>query len=151
MCALSISAEIVLRLLNSRNRSGHSEADRIHGSFPRKLELLLRAQRNCVVVVAHIEIGNDAEHPLLLLRLDLIFRHFDPCGDDTHFSDSRCKGHGDLRDRVALPRPQDSVGPLRREAHGRNCELEGTGSDVCKRELPIVARKHFLHRGLIFP
>src|SRR5260370_15971321 len=80
LCALSISAEIVLRLLNSRNRSGHSEADRVHGSFPRKLALLLRAQRHCVAVVADIPIGNDAEHPLLLLRLDLIFRQCDPSG-----------------------------------------------------------------------
>ncbi len=103
------------------------------------------------MVVANIEIWNDAEHPLLLLRFDLIFRHFHPCGHDTHFRDGGGKSHGDLRDSEALPRPQDSGGCLGREAYRGNGELEGPRSDVCKRELPIVVRHHLLVQGLIPP
>src|SRR5690348_18398913 len=64
--ALSISAEIVLGLLNSRNSAGQSEGDRINGGLPGKLELLPRSQRKRMVLVTHIEIWDDAEHPLLL-------------------------------------------------------------------------------------
>ena len=93
-----------------------------------------------MVVVTHIEIWNDAENALLFLSFDLIFRHFDSRGDDTHLSYSGSKRHRDLRDGVILPRAEDSRGSLRREAHQRDCELEGSGSDVGKGVLPIIAR-----------
>ncbi len=104
-----------------------------------------------MVVVAHIEIWNDAEHPLFLLSPYLIFRHFGPCGDDMYFSDSRSKSHRDLRDSVILPRPQDCDRCLHREARRRDGELEGPGSDVGKGELTIVVREYLLIWGLIFP
>src|SRR5690348_3415580 len=63
--ALSISAEIVLRLLNSGNSPGHPEGDGIHGGLPGKLELLLCAKRDCIMVVTDVEIWNHAEHALL--------------------------------------------------------------------------------------
>src|SRR5260370_16467267 len=88
LCALSISTEIISRLLNPRNDPIHSERDRIHCRLPGKLELLLGGERNCIVDVADIEIWNEAEHTLLLLILDLILSHFAPSGYDPHLSAS---------------------------------------------------------------
>src|SRR5208282_29556 len=75
LCALPISTEVILRLLNSCNGPIEEQRKRIHCRLPGKLELLLRGEGNCIEDVADIEIWNDAKHTLLLFNLDLLFCH----------------------------------------------------------------------------
>src|SRR5882724_12343033 len=71
LCALPIATESVCRLLNSRNSRSHSKADGINDLFPGQLELLFRLQRNCIMVIGDIEIGNYSQHTLFLFVLNL--------------------------------------------------------------------------------
>src|SRR5882762_5409647 len=150
LCALSISAEIVFRLLKSRRGPNHSEAHWIHRGLPGQLELLLRGERNCMVVIADVEIWDDAQHSLLLLFLDLIFCHFGSRGYHANLCHSSCKRQGDLRNHVDLSRLQHSRGRLHREALRRNRDLEWAGRDVGKSEPPILVGERLLAWGLIF-
>ena len=83
--ALSIAAEIVLRLLNAGYDAIQSETDGIKGCLPGQLEFLARGQRDGVVDVADIKIGNEAQDALLLLIPDLIFGDFRGGGDYAQF------------------------------------------------------------------
>src|SRR5574337_674759 len=65
--ALSISTEIILRLLNSRDDTVHTKSDGVQSALPGKLELLLRAERERIVDVGDIEIGHEAEDALFFL------------------------------------------------------------------------------------
>src|SRR6266704_5274807 len=77
LCALAISAEVILCLLYSGDSPCQSKVDWIHQLLPGKFEFLFRRERSCIGDVAHIEIRNEAERTLLLLFLDLLFRYFD--------------------------------------------------------------------------
>ncbi len=89
--------------------------------------------------VADIKIWNESEHTLLLFVLDLLFRHFDRRKSDPHLSQCGRNRQHDRWDDIGLARVQDSGEWLRGEPCRRNRELEGPGSDVGKRELPVVA------------
>src|SRR5207253_4739051 len=65
LCALPISAEIILRLLQSGNGSSQAEGHRISHALPGQLELLPRNKRSRVWNIAHIEIRNETERALL--------------------------------------------------------------------------------------
>src|SRR4029077_15546105 len=146
-----IAAEIILSLLNSSDDGDHSEGDGIDRHPPGKLELLPGIEGNCMVVVGDIEIWNDTEHPLFLLILDLLFGHIGRGEGDIHFRDRGRYGQRHRRYHVNLSRVEGSGKCLRREARGRNCELERTGREVGKGELSVVTGQNHLSRGFILP
>src|SRR5207302_7083829 len=102
LCALPISPEIILRLLQSGNGSSQAEGHRISHALPGQLELLPRNKRSRVWNIAHIEIRNETERTLLLLFLDLLFGYFDLRRKHPHFGVHRSHYQNNLRNRIAL-------------------------------------------------
>jgi hypothetical protein len=110
---------------------------------------LFGGEWNWIVVIADVEIRNDAEDALLFFDLDLILRQFNTRGGDADFRDRSSENQRNIWDRVDLSRVQDSRGGLRGEAYRGNGDLEGPGRDADKGELSIVLGKDLLVRGLI--
>ena len=90
------------------------------------------------------------KHPLLLLLLDLLLRHFDLRHFDPHFGHRGFNTQHDLRHNESLSRTQGAIKFVSRETWRRNREMKGPGRDIGKGELPIVAGQYFLRWGLVF-
>src|SRR5208282_1231073 len=140
LCALTISGEVILRLLNSGNASDKDDGEGIENGLPGKLELLPRVERCGIGDVGDIEIGKNAEDTLLLLNLDLLFGNFGLRESDLHVSQTGSNGQRVLRERVDLPRTQGSRECLIGESGCGDGEMEGAGRDVGERELAVVGR-----------
>src|SRR5271155_4757211 len=101
-------------------------------------------------VVGDIEIGNDAEHSLLLFVVNLRFGDFDGGECDLHIGDIGSDRQRDSRNEVDFSRRQDSRRGLWGEARRRNGELKSAGSHVGKGKLAVVAGQDLLAWSLGF-
>ena len=139
-----------MRLLDAGDDAIQSETDGIDGSLPGQLEFLAGGQWDGVVNVADIKIGNETQDALLLLVFDLVLRDFRRRGHYAQFGGGGGdhqgqRWNGEVLSGVQIPREG-----LRREARSRNCKVEGSRSDIGKRELPVIAGQNLLIRSLIF-
>src|SRR5271154_416380 len=144
--SLSISAEGIVGLLDSREDANDSKRDRIHRCLPCQLELQLRRERDRLGVVADIKIRDDAEQALLLLNLDLVFRHL--FSGQCHLHVYRgANGQFDLGKNVVFPGVQNP-GLLQSRKAGRcKGQLKRPRSYVRKNKVAIAVGTRFSFRG----
>src|SRR5271165_6490571 len=136
--SLTIRTPTISRLSKSSHGADDEKRDRIDRRLPSKLELVLWRQRSCIGDVGDVKIRNDAEHPLLLLLLDLHVREFNGRQFDAHLRRLSSESQRHERGDVGFFRLQGPGKILRGETRGRNYELEGPRSDVGEGESSIV-------------
>lgn len=147
LCALTISGELVDRLLDSRGGANQDECYRIDGVSKGKLEFLPRIERRGVLDIADIEIGNDAEDALLLFGFDLALRDYGGRLDYDRGVDGSEK-QGDRRNDIVLAGSEDAgKGPIgkRRRANG---DFERAGNHVVEGIVAAVIGGSLLAGGL---
>ena len=72
MRSLSVSRKVIFRLAEASIKPGDTKRNRIGGGAPGQMQLLLTRQRNRILVVRDIEIGDHTRDALLLLLLELL-------------------------------------------------------------------------------
>ncbi len=146
---LPVPTPSICRLVNSR-KGGHAhDGNGIRNRLPGKDELLLWSERGGIGEIVDIEIWNDAEHPLLLLLLNLYLRYFGFRKPDPHFRSGGRNRQHDLRHNVSLSRIQDPRDDFGLESWRRNCELERSRNDIGKGEFPVIAGEYLLFWVLV--
>lgn len=147
LCALTISGELVHRLLESGSGANQDECYGINGVSKGKLEFLPRIERSGVLDITNIEIGNDAENALLFFGFDLALSDYGGRLDDNRGVDGSEK-QGDRWNDIVLAGGEDAgEGPIgkRRRANG---DFERAGNHVVEGIVAAVVGGGLLAGGL---
>ncbi len=133
-------AEIIPRLLNTRNHGGADEPGRIADRLPGQLELLPSGQRNRVSAIADPEIGQDAKKTLPRLLPDLLFRELDFRDRDVDVDVAEGQRQSHWWEGRHVSRCEDARHSLARETRCCHGEAEWPGGNARVREAAIRAR-----------
>src|SRR5215469_1613513 len=148
--ALPVCTPPVCCLINSRQGANRQKRDRIGSRLPGQSELLLRREGSGIGNIAHVEIRNEAENPLLYLFVKLLLCQLDLRQSDQHLRLLRGNNQHHQWHDVGFSRMHDSRDVLRREPFRTDRQLEGTRRGIGKGELSTVACQYLSALRLTF-